>query len=195
MLRFTLLACLTAFVATTPVFAHQGEDAPATGIEIGTRFGFSRFFSEGEGITSIGMPAGAAGAWGIFGYPSLYVSWFPSEQLAIGPEFSLGTLSFDGDSVSSLYLGGQGAFFLQSNAVSGLYLQGNGALIGLYGEGDSEHIFSAGAGLGYQWRVGSAFVVKAEGRYRRWFNEFEEFEEGLNDFSLTLGLGTRLGSR
>ena len=141
------------------------------------------------------MPAGVAGSWGIFGYPSLYVSWFPSKQLAIGPELSFGTFSFDGDSVSSLYLGGQGTFFSQSNAVSGPYLLGNGALAGIYGEGDSEHAFAAGAGLGYQWRVGPAFIVKTEVRYRRWFNEFDEFDEGLNDFSLTLGLGTRLSDR
>ena len=57
MLRFILLACLTAFVATAPVFAHQGEDAPATGVEIGTLFGLSRFSAEGEGeLSLIGVP-------------------------------------------------------------------------------------------------------------------------------------------
>jgi len=38
-------------VATTPVFAQQGENAPATGVEIGTLFGFSRLSAEGEGTT------------------------------------------------------------------------------------------------------------------------------------------------
>ncbi|MYA21538.1 MAG: hypothetical protein F4Z30_01565 [Gemmatimonadetes bacterium] len=46
MLRFIYLACLTAFVTTASVFAHQGEDAPATGVEIGTLFGLSRFSAE-----------------------------------------------------------------------------------------------------------------------------------------------------
>lgn len=230
MLRFILLACLTAFVTTASVFAHQGKDAPATGVEIGTLFGLSRFSAETSAetsydreeltgkITLMGVPGGLVGPFG----PSLYVSWFPSEQLAIGPEFSFGRMSFEGEyeyedknddyyddydradfNLSTLYLGCRGAFFPQSNAVSGPYLLANGALMGLYGEfrsdddkaDGSEHIFTAGAGLGYQWRVGSAFVVKAEGRYRRWFaelDEFDEFDAGLGEFSLTLSLGTRL---
>lgn len=192
MLRFILLAFLTAFVATASVFAHLEKDTPATGVEIGTLFGLSRFPS--EGVTSIGVPVGI-GALGTYGYPSLYVLWFPSDQLAIGPEFSFGWRSSDGAGFSSLYLAGRGAFFLQSNAVSGPYLLGNGVLAGLYFEGFSEHAFSVGAGLGYQWRVGPAFVLKAEGRYRRWFHEFNKFDEGLNDFSLLFGLGTRLGGR
>ena len=94
----------------------------------------------------------------------------------------------------SLYLGGQAAFFLQSNAVSGPYLLGHGALAHTKDSGyafsdDSESEFSVGAGLGYQWRLGPAFVLRAEGRYRRWF------EDEVNDFSLTLGLGTRLSGR
>ncbi len=231
MLRFILLAYLTAFVATTPISAHQGEDAPATGVEIGTLFGLSRF-SYGTSVetsydreeitgkmTLIGVPGGSVGVpW----YPSLYISWFPSEQLAIGPEFSFWRMSLEGEyeyedkyddhfddydraevDLSTLYLGVRGAFSPQSNAVSGPYLLGNGALVGLYGEGrfeedkeaGSEHIFAAGAGLGYQWRVGPAFVVKAEGRYRRWFADFADFAGHLNEFSLTLSLGTRLSGR
>lgn len=199
MLRFILLACLTAFVATAPVFAHPEKDAPAMGVEIGTLFGFSRisWATAGGPITLLGVPATPVGNSGFgIGNPSLYVSWFPSERLAIGPEFGFGDFgarSFDGAylSKSYLYLGGQGAFFLQSNAVSSPYLLGNGALSGVYWEsGSSHHDFAAGVGLGYQWRVGPAFVLKAEGRYRQWFRELDE-----DEFSLLLGLGTRLGGR
>ena len=270
MLRFTLLTCLIAVIATSQVFAQQPmedvvylknggivhgtivEQIPGESLkiqtrdgnvlvfamdeidrlskdfavgtsssasikaEIGTQFGHSYLSADGEGLTLTGVPT-------IPPLSSLYVSWFPSEQLAIGPEFGFGRLSFDdsGDeySLSLLYLGGRGAFFLPSNAVSGLYLLGNGALLGLYGDVEereiedirtssgSEHIFSAGVGLGYQWRVGPAFVLKAEGRYQRWWvNYDEEYYDGwdyswrentigVNQFSFFLGLGTRLDGR
>ena len=233
MLRFVMAACLTAFVVTVPVFAQQGEEAPATGVEIGTLFGLSRFSyetlsetsyekEEATGkITLMGVPGGLVGPFG----PSLYVSWFPSDQLSIGPEFSFGRMSLEGEyeyedktdsyyddydrgevNLSLFYLGARGAFFPQSNAVSGPYLLGNSALMGLYGEvrddddeeDGSEHIFAVGGGLGYQWRIGPAFVVKAEGRYRRWVGEFDELDELEVDFgelSLTLSVGTRLGGR
>ena len=199
-------------------FAADTSPSASVGVEIGTQFGHSYLSANGEGLTLTGVPT-------IPPLSSLYVSWFPNEHLAIGPEFGFGRLSFDdsGDeySLSLLYLGGRGAFFLPSNAVSGLYLLGNGALLGLYGaaeeselgdirtSSDSEHIFAAGVGLGYQWRVGPAFVLKAEGRYQRWWvNYDEEYYDGgreeyrwrentigVNQFSFLLGLGTRLDGR
>ena len=123
-----------------------------------------------------------------FGNSSLYVSWFPNEQLAIGPEFSFGRFSLDGDGITSLYLGGRGAFFLQSNAMSSPYILGHGALLVINdSDFESESDFSIGAGLGYQWRLGSALVLRAEGRYQYWF------DVEVNDFSFLLGLGTRAG--
>ena len=239
--RFIFIFCLTAFIATTSVFAHQMEDVvylkngeivrgtiieqipgesleiqtqdgsvfvydldeiakiakePVTGteeapsgIEIGTLFGLSHLSSGIYGGTWIGVPAPT---WNIIGNSSLYISWFPSEKLSIGPEFSFGSTSYSYDSstFSTLYLGGRGAFFPQGNAMSGLYLLGHSAML-LVGEDkdDFEGHFFAGAGLGYQWRVGPAFVLRAEGRYRRWF------DDEVNEFSLMLGLGTRLGGR
>ena len=173
-----------AQIARTPVM--ETEEA-AAGAEIGTLFGFSRLSSDGDGITMIGAPGGFIA--GIFGNPSLYVSWFPSEKLTIGPEFNFGRIAVDGDGITSIYLGGRGAFFPNTNAMSGVYILGQGALNVLSDEYDSETDFSAGAGLGYQWRLGPAFVLRAEGRYRLWF------EDEVNDFSLLLGLGTRLHDR
>ena len=163
----------------------MGTEESATGIEIGTLFGLSHLSSNGDGITIIGVPSAPLA---FFGNPSLYVSWFPNEQLAIGPEFSLGRLSGEYFSATSLYLGGRGAFFLQSNAMSSPYIMGHGALLVTNGfDAESETDFSAGAGLGYQWRLGSALVLRAEGRYRYWF------DDEVNDFSFLLGLGTRAG--
>ena len=172
-----------AQIAKKPVM--ETEEA-ATGAEIGTLFGFSHLSSDGDGITMIGAPGGFIGG---FGTPSLYVSWFPSEKLTIGPEFNFGRIAVDGDGITSLYLGGRGAFFPNSNALPGVYILGQSALIVLSDEYNSETDFSAGAGLGYQWRLGPAFVLRAEGRYRLWF------EDEVNDFSLLLGLGTRLHDR
>ena len=192
-----ILTAIMAIAAPSPIFAHQKEDAPATGVEIGTLFGLSRF-SQGP-TTIIGVPGSLLPLQGI---PSLYISWFPSEQLAIGPEFSFGVLNIDYDgfdesvssSVSSLYLGGRGAFFLKSNAESSPYLLVNGALLAISDKSNSHHSFAAGAGLGHQWRLGPAFVLRMEGRYRRWSAETDElnFE---NEFSLLLGLGIRLGGK
>ena len=163
----------------------MGTEESATGIEIGTLFGLSHLFSNGEGITTIGVPRAPVE---FFGNSSLYVSWFPNEQLAIGPEFSFGRFSLDGDGITSLYLGGRGAFFLQSNAMSSPYILGHGALLVINdSDFESESDFSIGAGLGYQWRLGSALVLRAEGRYQYWF------DVEVNDFSFLLGLGTRAG--
>ena len=163
----------------------MGTEESATGIEIGTLFGLSHLSSNGDGITTIGVPSAPLA---FFGNPSLYISWFPNEQLAIGPEFSFGRFSSDGDGITSLYLGGRGAFFLQSNPMSSPYILGHGALLVINdSDAESESDFSIGAGLGYQWRLGSALVLRAEGRYRRWF------DDEVNDFSFLLGLGTRAG--
>ena len=195
MLRFIFIACLTTFLVTAPVFAHP-EDAPVTGVEIGTLFGLSHFPS--SDLTIIGIPEPLLFSSTLT--PSLYVSWFPSERLSLSSEFSFGRSRDEhGVDTSALYLGGQGAFFLRNNALSGPYTLGNGALLGLYemvpfeGYGSSfEHRFYVGVGLGYQWRVGPAFVLRTEGRYRTQIWSHRRSEDA---FSLFLGLGTRLGSR
>ena len=196
MLRF--FTYLTAFVTTTPIFAHPHpeKDAPATAVEIGMLLGLSRFPS--DKTTHIMVPS-TPSLFAPPGNPSLYVSWFPNEQLSLGSEFSFGSLSGDSSpEITTLYLGGRGALFLRSNAVSGPYLLGNGALLDLsIDKGASDTCFSTGAGLGYQWRVGPAFVLRTEVRYRQWFHgeEFPLIADGANEFSLFIGLGTRLGGR
>lgn len=203
MLRFIPIASLTPFVtfvtfvaiaAPSPVFAHQEEDAPATDIEVGTLFGFS--YSPAREVTVIGGPSVPIFSWAP-GIPALYVSWFPREWLALGPEFSLGMTSSGKDSLTDLYLGIRGAFFVPSNAVSSPYLLVNGILQELVSDGDFNTYFAAGAGLGYQKRVGSAFVLRVEGRFRRWFHneEFPIIKNGATGLSFLIGLGTRFGGQ
>ena len=174
------------------------NNTSAPEVEIGTLFGLSHRLVESDSgiatatLTHIGVPAALPPVRVGFSFPyipSLYLLWFPSEKLAIGPEFSFGRSSSNGDGITSLYLGGRSAFFLQSNSMSSPYIMGHGALLFIDSDAESETDFSAGAGLGYQWRLGSALVLRAEGQYRRWFNE------EINDLSLIIGLGTRLGGR
>ena len=159
-------------------------------IEIGTLFGFFDL-SDSRG-TVIGLPGGGL-VGDLIGVPSLYVLWYPDKKLSLGPEFSLIRVS-DNGSFSSLYFGGRVAVFPKGNAVSGGYMSGQVALRHVRAESsggwdDSDTDFSMGAGLGYQWRIRSAFVLGMEGRYQRWF------EEQFNVFSLLLRMSTRLGGR
>ena len=165
------------------LFATPSQSSSATGVEIGTLLGVSHIFSDGEGITSISLPGSSFPT-----LPLLYVSWFPGEKVAIGPEFSYGRTSADGESLSTLVAGAQVAFFLQSNAMSGPYVLGQGSLLLASGEGDTESDFAFGAGMGYQSRVGPA-VFRMEGRYRRWVED-----GGTNEILFILGLGVRFGA-
>lgn len=184
MLRVIVAGCLAVLVVAAPVFAQEME-APA-GLEIGTLFGLTHHSSDGEGFTVIGLPSSPT--LGIPGIPSLYVSWFPGGNIEVGPEFSIGRTAGDVYGITSLYVGGRGAFFPLGDTTSGLYVLSHGALRFIdIDPGDSVTDFAAGGGLGYQWRLGPAFVLRSEGRYRRWF------DDGVNNFSLLLGLAARPG--
>ncbi len=82
------------------LFATPPQSSSATGVEIGTLFGGSHIFSDGDGITSISFPGSYVNT-----LPLLYVSWFPGEKIAFGPEFSFGRTSVDGESLSTLFDG------------------------------------------------------------------------------------------
>ena len=73
----------------------------------------------------------------------------------------------------------------------GIYLLGHGSLSWIDGEflGDdgSRTDYSAGLGMGYQWRVGPGALLRTEAQYRRWL------DAETDQFSFVLGLGTRLG--
>ena len=156
--------------------------------EIGTRFGISRISSDDDSIVMIAAPGSPTS--GVLGNPSLYVAWFPSANLSIGPEINVGRSSGSAVETTSLNLGGRALFTLKDNAVSGPYVLCNGAVLVLdVDEREAEADFSAGGGVGYQVYLGRAFVVRAEGQYRRWF------DDEVNDFSLLIGIGARLGGR
>ena len=200
----TILGFTLIFSLVLPIITIR-----ATDFEVGTQFGISRLVPTGEddssgSLTYTRLPSGAFVDIG----PSpttLYATWFPSKQFAIGPEFSLGRLSiteeFFGEeettSVSSLYLGGRIAYFLQSHAVSNLYLLGRVSIIIFSGDDslfldEDQTMTSFGGGLGYQWRIRSAFILRIEGQYQR--VSIEDEEDHANHFSFIIGFGTRFGN-
>lgn len=185
MLRRVAIRCVVFFVLAVPVTAKETEEVPD--LEIGTLFGLTHHSSDGEGAAIIGLPSSPT--LGIPGIPSLYVSWFPVANVSVGSEFSIGRTAGDLYGITSLYFGGRGTFFPLGTARSGLYVLCHGAVRHFdLRERPSVTDFAAGGGLGYRWRLGPAFVLRAEGRYRRWF------DDRVNDFSLLLGVGARTGS-
>ena len=175
--------------------------ASAARVEMGMLFGVvSRGADDTGGGTMIDLPGGEIPGPGR-SLPALHVSWLAGERLAIGPEFAFRRTSSDfeylGESFdttsSELWLGGRAAFFPGSSSMPGIYLLGQGSLswydwVDRVSRNDgSETDYSAGFGMGYQWRIGPALLLRMEGHYRRWLDAEADV------FSLVLGLGTRLG--
>lgn len=155
--------------------------APDTEVEVGTLFGITHNFSRKR--TSIEVPDGGIGGISL---PALYVLNFPIERVAVGPEIALARLSYFG-SATTFSLGVPARFLASGNSRSGIYVLGQGSLFSVFEDNESETDFFAGVGMGYQWRIGPAFVLRMEGKFQRWL------DVRSNDVLLVLGLGTRLG--
>lgn len=192
------VAVLVSFVLTI---------SPALGaadFEVGTQFGMSYLFGtdadDSTSITYMRLPSSAS--LDIVSPTSLYATWFPSKNFAVGPEFSLGRFSVaqevwgerEDAGITSFYLGGRAAYFLRGHAVSNPYVLGRVSTTIFSGDDiwwfdESETLISFGVGVGYQWRIGPALVLRAEGQYQRTLID----DESINDLSLIIGLGTRFG--
>lgn len=195
-LGFVLLASL--LLAITPALANE--------FEIGTQFGISHLIPEGDDsttsitYTNIPSPVVYIGS----APTSLYATWFPSQQFGIGPEFSFGRFSISEEywgeevdaGITALHLGGRAAFFPLSHLQSSPYVLGRVSTTIFSGDdigfSDTENLTSFGFGFGYQWRIGAAFVFRAEAQYQRLFLSGED--DDANEFSLIFGIGTRFGN-
>ena len=197
-LGFTVLISLV--LPVMPVLAID--------FEIGTQFGISHLIPDDEddfstSLTYTRLPSGTL--LDIGGSPtSLYAMLFPAEKFTIGPEFSFGRMSIseayggekESESITILHLGGRAAFFFLNHSVSSPYVLGrvshtifNGGESFFFN--DDETLTGFGGGVGYQWRIGSAFVLRAEGQYQRLL--ISDADESINEFSFIIGLGTRFG--
>ena len=177
--------------------------ASATEFEVGTQFGISHIVPDYDDSSSITFTQIPSSIVFLGSSPtSLYTTWYLGEQFAIGPEFSLGRMSISNEysgeteteSITSLYLGGRAAFFLGSHTESTPYILGRVSQTivddGLSLFGADENLYSFGLGVGYQWRIRSAFVLRGEAQYQRVLVE----DDNANEFSFIIGIGTRFGS-
>ncbi len=192
------------------LLAFSSPTAFATDFEIGTIFGISRMSSTNSDddttVTYTRLPSGA-----LFDISSsstaLYALFYPTKQFGIGPEFSYGSTSVsveywgerETETVSTLHLGGRAAVFLTDYALSSPYLmarasltQFSGELDGFFYSDDTESITSIGIGVGYQFVINPAFVLRFEGQYSRLMLTDED--DPLNEFSLRIGIGTQFGN-
>ena len=220
--RKNFVSILTVFGFTVLItLVLLAVSALAADFEIGTQFGLSHLVPNVDddysvSVTYTRVPSGAF--FDISSTPtSIYATWFLGKHFAIGPEFSFGSTSFSenaGDfedssggenpNITSLYLGGRAAYFLRNHAMSSPYVLGRVSTAILSGEAplflnENATVISFGAGLGYQWRIGQAFVLRTEGQYHRVLMSFEDDfgseKETANEFSFIIGLGTRFGKQ
>lgn len=152
--------------------------------EIGTQAGVSILRSGGETVTTIAAPGG-----GFSGSPAVYAVLYGSSNVAFEPRLGFSRTSNDGSSFSMLDLAGRLRVFFSDPVESSGYTYGEGALIRVAGSSSSESNFGAGAGIGYRHVATSFVAVNLESGYRRWFLE----GEGLNEFSVSVGVGAVVG--
>ena len=179
-----------------------------TEFEVGTQFGLSHIIPEGDEstttVTYTRLPSSTF--LDTSSAPtSLYATWFPSQQFGIGPEFSFGRFSVSEEyfgeredvGITAFHLGVRAAFFPLNHLQSSPYVLGRVSTTLFSGDDlflfdDIETLTGFGIGLGYQWRIGPAFVFRAEGQYQRLLLSGEE--DDANEFSLILGIATRFGN-
>ena len=163
-------------------FAVDTSSSASIKAEIGTLIGLTHlrgpeyydpWFGRGDRLTATHVRL-----------PSALSVWLiPTEMMAIGAEILFeADDSTHSDADADVLLTGKVAFSpLHASPIS-IYALGIGSLQYVY-----ESDISAGIGMGLRARIGSALVLRMEGRYERWF------EDEVNQFSLLLGLGTQLG--
>ena len=197
-LGFVLFTSLV--LATVPALGN-------TDFEVGTQFGISHIIPAGDDSTTITYTRLPSGTFLDTGSSptALYATWFPSQQFGIGPEFSLGRFSVSGEDswgeredagITSFHLGGRAAYFPLSYLQSSPYVLGRVSTTIFSGDDilffdDIETLTSFGIGFGYQWRIGAAFVFRAEVQYQRLLLPDDD---DANEFSLIFGIGTRFGN-
>ena len=116
---------------------------------------------------------------------TLYFLVFPSEQIGIGPEIAFTGPSPDLGGLRSF--GGRLTYFFQGHRISTQYASVLAHVV--HDDSYSNTAIAVGAGLGFQLRVGSDFLFRAEGRYRATLGDTFQ---GLSDLSLAFGLSVKI---
>lgn len=153
------------------------QERPA--LEIGMKVGLSvqraEFAGETETLTMFNIPTG-----------SMYLSFFPSDNVLIEPELSFDWASDGDDSITSLGLVGWISFAPAGVTTNSIYFGAAPTLqyARFGGEGESE--WGAAGRIGYRIIAGDALAVRFEAGYARWF------DEEINVFTAQIGIGALL---
>jgi hypothetical protein len=167
-------AVLVALVLPTAAVA-QGKPV----VEIGTNLGLTIEKAHGETLTVFGVPG-----QGLLGQPTMYASFFAGRKMLVEPQLALRMVHVDGETFTTLGLGGQLAYLTRGSAVNSPFLAGTlGFQSSSGGSGGSDSDFGLGAKIGYRTILGSSVGLRFEAGYRRWF------DSELNEITIGIGIG------
>lgn len=147
-------------------------------VEIGTNLGVAIQSGNGASLTHFGIPG-----QGILGQPTLYASFFAGERLVVEPQVALNILSSDGETATSVGLGGQLGYLFNGPDLNSPFIAAGAAFQSVSGGGFSDSEFGLGGKVGYRLLAGNSVGVRIEAGYRRWL------DAELNEFSIGIGIG------
>ena len=167
-MRKALMTLATALMLPTYAAAQ---------VEVGTRAIGVDILANGETLTGVSIPGG-----GILLGPTVYLMYFPSPNIMVGPEVNFNVLSSGGSTLTTLGAAGW-VGYLFTPAANSAYLAGNIALQFVSFDGNSNTEFAVGGAVGYRAVVIQHVAVGVEGGYRRWF------DLDINEIVISLKLG------
>jgi hypothetical protein len=172
------VGCLSQLCGST--LTAQAK-TPST--EVGTSLGLTILSAPGtRGVTQFGLPGE-----GIQASPTLYATFFTSPSVMIEPQIAFSLLAGSGNTVTSLGLAVQVGYLFSPAQSGSAYLAANAAFqtVNLSSGFGSASGPGFGAALGYRFKVRNNVAIRVDGRYRRWFSDYQD----LNEIGLGLGLG------
>ena len=168
---------LVLILATAAFVAQAAGAQDGSGVELGTTLGATLSIpAEGDATVFIGVP----GAGTLAGFPSLYLTLFPSPSFMVEPQVYFLFISNDSDIIFSGMM--QLGYLFTPQRTGSLYAAAHG---GFYTVTDGIDTGALGASIGYRALIGDAAAWRIEGRYRRWLCETCK----LNDVSVVFGIG------
>jgi len=172
MFRFTRWFLVPMVVPT--IATAQGNPV----VEIGTSLGVAITSAHGSSVTHFGIPG-----QGLLGQPTVYATLFAGRTATIEPQVALSIISSEGETVTTVGLGGQIGYLFQGSTSNSPFIAGVLGFQSVSGGGTSGSDFGLGAKVGYRVLISTSVGVRFEGGYRRWF------DGELNEFTFGIGIG------
>lgn len=164
----------TALLVLLVPAAAAAQERPA--LEIGTKAGFllsrAEFGGQTETLKAFNLPTG-----------SLYLAFFPSDNVFVESDLSLDWISDDDDSATALGMTGWVNFAPSGVTVNSPYIGAGPSLqYASFGD-DSDSEWGASGRVGYRSIVRETLAIRIEAGFTRWF------DAELNVFSLQVAFG------